>query len=199
MNVDERLRDLRATTADRLHPSPGLRRRIEASVDAPRSSRWVMTLAVAAAAVVVLVVALASFRHDGGQRVVTRPPSREEFVAAANQRCLDYTSEHDKVVPVFATPEAFALAADNRIAIIQAAIADAKTVGAAPGANDVLAATLAQLRRGLDLAEQTRQLAAAGDPDGAAAAYQAEEEAVRQAALALADYGAQDCRPVGGP
>lgn len=198
MNVDERLRDLRATTADQLHPSPGLRHRIEVSIDAPRSSRSVMTLAVAAAAVVVLVVALASFRHDGGQRVITRPPSREEFVAAANRRCLNYTSEHDKVVPVFPTPEAFALAAENRIAIIQKAIADARTVGAAPEANDVLTAALAQLRRGLDLAELTKQLAGAGDADGAATAYQAEEEAVRQAALALADYGAQDCRPLGG-
>lgn len=199
MNVDDRLRDLRRATGEQLYPSPRLRRRIEASVDAPRSARRVMTFAVAAAAVVVMAIAVTSPRHDPGKRVVTRPPTRSEFVAGANQRCLAYRTEHDAVVPTFGTPQAFAVAADNRIAIIAKAIDGAQALGASPEAGDVLAAAVADLRRGLDLAEQTRRRAEAGDVEGAAAAFQGEEDAVNQAAAVLAAYGAEDCRPPGGP
>src|SRR5947209_116193 len=176
MNVEDRLRDLRRATADQLHPSPRLRHRIEDSIDRPRSMRGVTALALAAAAV--LVVAVLPLRHDAGQRVATRPPTRDEFVAGADQRCLAYTTDHDKVVPTFPTPEAYALAADNRVVIINRAIVDTETLGAPPEARNVLAAALADLQHGLDLAQQTKQRALAGDVDGAAAAYQGEEDAV---------------------
>jgi len=199
MNIDDRLRDLRRATGYQVHPSPGLLHRIQASVDAPRPSRWVTTVALTAVAAMVLVIAVLPFRHDGGQRVATRPPTREEFVAAADQRCLAYREQHDRVVPTFPTPEAFAMAADNRIPIIEKAIADAETLGAPPEARAALATALAHLHRGLDLAVQTRQRAGVGDADGAATAFQGEEDAVDQAAAVLADYGARDCRPPQGP
>lgn len=194
MNVDDRLRDLRKATAAQLEPSPRLQHRIESSIDARRSFRWIVTVGVAAAAVAVVMVTLSSFRHDSGQRVITRPPTREEFITAANRRCVAYTVEHDKNIPAARTPEAFAVAAESRVSLLQTTIVDTETVGADSQARGVLETALSRLRRGLELAEQTQQLALAGDVDGAVVAFRAQENAVNEAAGVLRAYGAEDCR-----
>lgn len=199
MNVDDRLRDLRAATAEQLEPSPRLRHRIESSMEPRRSSRWIITVGLAAAAVAVFLIAFSSFRHDSGQQVLSRPPTREEFIAAANRRCLAYTAEHDKDIPAARTAEAFAVAAERRVSLLRTTIADAESVGADADARRVLDIALSNLRRGLELAEQTQQLARSGDVDGAAVAFRAQENAVNESAGVLLAYGAEDCRAAPRP
>jgi hypothetical protein len=67
-------------------------------------------------------------------------------------------------------------------------------VGADADARRVLDIALSNLRRGLELAEQTQQLALSGDVDGAAIAFRAQENAVNESAGVLLAYGAEDCR-----
>ena len=56
--VEERLRDLRRATAERVHPSPALLGRIEASLEPRPPRRWVLRVAIVAVAAAVVAVAL---------------------------------------------------------------------------------------------------------------------------------------------
>lgn len=190
--VEERLQELRRATAERVRPSPGLLSRIEASLE-PRPPRgWVLRVAAVAAAVVAVVVMTG--HRDRSERVVTRPPTRQEFIAAADARCRDFTVARDRVTVVFPTPEAYGLAADNLAAAIHQGAADAESLGAPTDAEPVLADVLSHLRGALDQVEVMKDRASARDVDGAAAAYAAANDQIDQAGAAAARYGATACQ-----
>ena len=188
--VEERLQELRRATAERVRPSPGLFSRIEASLE-PRPP-WVLRVAAVAAAVVAVVVMTG--HRDRSERVVTRPPTRQEFIAAADARCRDFTAARDRVTVVFPTPEAYGLAADNLAATIQQGAADAESLGAPTDAEPVLADVLSHLRGALDQVQVMKDRASARDVDGAAAAYAAANDQIDQAGAAAARYGATACQ-----
>jgi hypothetical protein len=193
-SVEERLQDLRRATAERVHPSPALLSRIEASLEPRPPRQWVLRAAVVAVAAAVLVVALVAGHRDRSEHVVSRPPTRQEFIAAANARCREFTAARDRVTVVFPTPEAYGLAADNLAATIQQGTAEAESLGAPPDAAPVLADVLSHLGAALDHVRVTKDRATAGDVDGAAAAYAAANQEIDQAGTAAARYGATDCQ-----
>ena len=197
--VEERLRDLRRATAERVHPSAALLGRIEASLEPRTPRRWVLRVAVVAVAAAVVAVALVAGHRDRSEHVVSRPPTRQEFIAAANARCRAFTAARDRVTVVFATPEAYGLAADNLAAAIQQGTADAESLGAPPDAEPVLADVLSHLHAALYQVQVTKDRATAGDVDGAAAAYAAANQEIDQAGAAAARYGATDCQLPGQP
>lgn len=192
--VDERLRDLRRATAERVHASPALLARIEASLEPRAPRRWALRVAVVAAAAAVVAVALLAGHRDRSEHVVSRPPTRQEFIAAANGRCRDFTAARDRVTVVFPTPEAYGLAADNLAAAVQQGSAAAESLGAPADAEPVLADVLSHLRAALDQVQVVKDRATALDVDGAAAAYAAANQEIDQAGAAAARYGATDCQ-----
>jgi hypothetical protein len=197
--VEERLRDLRRATAERVHPSPALLGRIEASLEPRPPRRWVLRVAVVAVAAAVLAVALVAGQRDRSEHVVSRPPTRQEFIAAANARCRAFTAARDRVTVVFPTPEAYGLAADNLTSAVGQGMADAQSIGAPPEAQSVLADVMSHLRAALDQVQVTKERATARDVDGAAAAYAAANQEIDQAGAAAARYGATDCQLPGQP
>lgn len=195
MNVDDRLCDLREATKGQVRPSPELLSRIEASLDRPAWAGWPRSMALAGAmAAVVLAIGLG--RGEDTQRVASRPPTRAEFVARADQRCQAFAERRDRVQVLFPTPQAYALAADNLVDVLTRAIEDTLTVGAPPDAHDLLDDTLAGLRQALAQAERAKELAAHADTDGAAAALGEVDAIQGRVGNALADYGATQCRQV---
>ena len=192
--VEERVLDLRRATAQRVHPSPALLSRVEASLEPRPPRRWALRVAVVAVAAAVVAVALVAGHRDRSEHVVSRPPTRQEFIAAANARCRDFTAARDRVTVVFATPEAYGLAAGNLGAAIEQGTADAESIGAPPEAEGVLADVLSHLRAALDQVQVVKDRATARDVDGAEAAYAAANQEIDQAGAAAARYGAADCQ-----
>lgn len=198
-SVEERVRDLRRATAQRVQPSPTLLSRIEASLEPRPARRWVLRVGVVAVAAAAMAFTLVAGHRQRSEHVVSRPPTRQEFIAAANARCRDFTAARDRVTVVFPTPEAYGIAADNLAAAIQQGAADAESIGAPRDAEPVLADVLSHLNAALAQVQVVKDRATARDVDGAASAYAAANQEIDQAGAAAARYGATDCQLPGQP
>ena len=195
-DVESRLRELRRATEHQVRPSPDLLRRIESSLEPRAGRRWPQAVALAAA-VAVVVVAVASMRvgRDDQQRVLTRPPTRGEYVEAMNQRCQEYVREVDEVQVLFPTPEAYVLAAENRITALDRSLERMRFVGAPPDGSDLLQQVTSGAAVARASAQRALAAAQAGDAVAAGAALAESDASVDQVGNLLADYGADLCRP----
>jgi hypothetical protein len=192
--VDDRLKDLRRATGEQVVASVDLLGRITGSVERRRPTRWTFGVAFAAALAAVVAVALLGRAPEQRQQVISRPPTNQEFLAAANQRCREYQTQTAPAIVLFPSAPAYALAAENRVAAITRSISQAESLGAPPEAQQLLADAIANLRAGLRLAQEAKERAAASDVEGAGRAFDGAEAAVSRAGNAFADHGAEDCR-----
>lgn len=197
-DVDNRLRDLRRATQGRIRPSPELLSRIEASVSPRTWWRWPMAMAIGAMTVIVATVALLQGGTED-EHVASRPPTQAEFGAAMNQRCAEFVAETDSVVLLFATPEAYALAAENRISALTRSLERLQSVGAPAGSPGLLLEVRSQAARAQGHARAALDAAQAGDTARASAELQQFDDAVNGLGTLLADYGAEQCRPREAP
>jgi hypothetical protein len=197
-DIESRLRDLRRATEHQLRPAPDLLARIERS-GAPRTwQRWPQLIAVAALAAVVLVIAVLPGGRDD-VRVVSRPPTQAEYLEAMNQRCDEYVLETAEVRVIFPTPEAYRLAAENRIAALARSLERFETIGAPPGAAQLLQQVSAEATSAQVAAQAALEAAQVRDPALAGAAMAEVDAAVNRVGDLLADYGAERCRPSRAP
>ena len=197
-DTERRLQDLRRATDGRVRPSPDLWARIERSATPRVWVRWPQ--AVALAALVVVALAVATIQPGGDdQRVATAPPTHSEYVAAMNQRCEEYLREAGEVVVVFATPEAYALGAENRIAALTRSLERFRSVGTPVDAPSLLQQLTQEAATALASAQAALDAARGRDTATAAAALTDADAAVNRIGRLLSDYGADRCRPPGAP
>lgn len=196
-DVENRLRDLRQATDGQLRPSPDLLARIESSLEPRIWWRWPMALAVAAVAVVVVMLAPTGGREQD-QRVASGPPSQADFVASMNQRCAEFVAETEKVVVLFDTPEAYALAAENRIGAISRSVERVRSIGAPAGASGLLEEVEARAAEADARGRAALAAARSGDTAVAAAELDRLDAAVMEIGQLLASHGAETCRPTQG-
>lgn len=197
-DIETRLRDLRRATERQVRPSPGLLARIERSLEPRSRLRWPQLIAVAVMAVVVLVIAVIPGSQDD-VRVVSRPPTQEEYLEAMNQRCDEYVRETAEAQVIFPTPEAYRLAAENRIAALTLSLERFATIGAPPGAAQLLQQVSTEATSAQVAAQAALAAAQVKDPARAGAAMAEADAAVNRAGDLLADYGAERCRPRRAP
>ncbi|MGI8806957.1 MAG: hypothetical protein ACR2KK_03780 [Acidimicrobiales bacterium] len=197
-DIERRLADLRVATRGHLRPSPDLLRRIESSVEPRMAWRWIPAIALVAASIAILAIVVLP-RAQEDVDVASRPPTRAEYVQAMNQRCEEYLAETEQVQVVFPTPEAYALAAENRIAAVTRSLDRIRFVGAPPGAPDLLNQVTREAESAQASAETARAAAQAGDTASAAISLADAESAVNRVGGFLAGYGAERCRPPGTP
>lgn len=197
-DIERRLQDLRRATDGRVRPSPDLWPRIESSVTPRVWARWPQAVALAAVAVVALAVT--TIRPGGDdQRVAAGPPTHSEYVAAMNERCEEYIREAGAVVVVFATPEAYALGAENRIAALTRSLERFQSVGAPVDAPNLLPQLTQEATAALASAQAALEAARGSDTAAAAAALAEADAAVNRIGRLLSEYGADRCRPPGAP
>jgi hypothetical protein len=197
-DIESRLRDLRRATERQVRPSPGLLARIERSIEPRSRQRWPQLIAVAAMAVVVLVITTIPGGRDD-VRVVSGPPTQEEYLEAMNQRCDEYVRETADSRVIFPTPEAYRLAAENRIAALARTLERIRTIGAPPGADRLLQQVSVEATAAQSAAQAALKAAEVRDSALAAAAMAEVDAAINRAGDLLADYGAERCRPSRAP
>lgn len=197
-DTERRLQDLRQATHGRVRPSPELWARIESSVTPRVWGRWPQAVALAAIAAVALAVATTRPGGDD-QPVAAGPPTYSEYVAAMNQRCEEYIREAGAVVVVFATPEAYTLGAENRIAALARSLERFRSVGTPVDAPSLLQQLTQEATAAQASAQAALEAARGRDTATAAAALAEADAAVTRIGRLLSEYGAERCRPPGAP
>lgn len=197
-DTERRLQDLRRATDGRVRPSPDLWARIESSVTPRVWARWPQAVALAAVAVVALAAATIQPGGDD-QRVATGPPTHSEYVVAMNQWCEEYIREAGAVVVVFATPEAYALGAENRIVALTRSLERFQSVGTPVDAPSLLQQLTQEATAAVASAQAALEAARGRDTATAAATLAEADAAVNRIGRLLSEYGADRCRPPGAP
>lgn len=193
MTTEDRLRDAMAAYRDQARAPDRLLDEIQ--VRAGRRTPPGRVLVGVAAALLVLVVGLAvALRADGESTSVgSGRRTHADLLAQAEESCAQIQRSIEQASPVFQTPAAYAVVADQRLAIAQSALLRIEAFPRSPDTSWRVEAAAGQIRSAITAAERASQHARGGDLSGARAALLEYEAAMARSGAQLASIGASGC------
>lgn len=184
-DIEDRLRDA-FTALDGAVTVPARR------VPARRSAPWLLA---AAAAIVIVVLAVTTVQRRGEPQVtVAGEVSAAAFDDLANPVCGAVIDGRAGVAPRFATAEAYVLVAEQRIDLVETALASLASLPDAPDDARLKGRVVDALNESIARAEVVLDHAEAGDVDAAVTAWPRVDRYVDRALQLLGAHGAAACR-----
>jgi hypothetical protein len=185
-DIEDRLRDAFGAIDDQLE-----------APERARPRRHDVRALAAAAAIVIIAVSLAFaalITRDDEVDVRAAAVSPAEFDVRVGEICRQVVRDSSGVAPRFATAEAYAVSATNRLDVIDAAVAAITAVPPPTDDRGIPSRVLALLANARARAEQVIESADAGQLESARRGWAEIDPLLEQARLTLVDHGAEGCR-----